>query len=328
MSTIDYSSETEFNNSLKKTGSQLGYINSLSPSVDWASLTGGNEGIASFGQSAVETRGQFDTAYGKASNSYDPFPDSGVRGKIDQLQGVYQGIPGAYDISGTIGSLNAARRRNLNVGEQAANTTAQKFQESQLPGSANNIGAGVLRAQSLLPFLKQDSADAVDASKYADSAKQNALSQSAAIANTLANLEQTYTNSLASYNSQKANHALNYANQQSGLGLEASKNQVQGYLDYYKTNQQSKIQAAQLAEQARQANLQASYQNRSLDLNAAQTATTQGLQAAQQTAATNKAPTGTYTTDNYGNVTSGMDVYSALQRYRAGQGTTTTGYLR
>lgn len=311
---ISYNSDTDFNKSLQNTGKNIDVINRISPSVDYGSLSNGlaNNGISSFGMSPDEVTSQFNSAYAGANAGYSPFPDSGVKDRINLIKDQYDQVPQAYDVSGTINSLNQARKRNLLTGEQAANTSAQKFQESQQPGSANNIGAGVLRSQQLLPFLKQDSADAVDAGKYADKAKQDAVSQATSIASTLAQLEQTYTNSLASYNANKASFALDYANKQSGLALDSSQKSVTNYLDYYKTQ-------AQVAENARQANLSASLKNREMDLNAAQTANSQKITAANSYLSNAKAPTGYWTTDNSGKVTSGNDSYAAYQDYLSGK---------
>src|SRR5580698_1265285 len=53
-----------------------------------------------FGMSPAETSAEFANNYSNAESSYAPFPDSGVQSSIGQLQGVYNSVPQAYDVSG------------------------------------------------------------------------------------------------------------------------------------------------------------------------------------------------------------------------------------
>lgn len=293
--------------------STLGAVNAASPKPDYNALdtfarAGSGSGL--FGMTPTQISSQFDSAYGKATAGYAPFP--GNHAPIDQLQALYGTVGQAYDVTDTLKALDTTRGTNLLTGQQAANTAAQKFQEAQQPGQFNDVGASMLRANALLPFLNADNSAAADERKYADSAKQNALSASADIATKIAQLEQTYTDSLANYNSQKAQFGLNYAQGQSNLALQASTNQTQFQLDAAKT-------AAQIAENARQANLAAALQQQNMQLNANQTATNQQIQAANSYLANAKAPTGGWVTDNNGNVISGQSTYNQYQQWLAGR---------
>lgn len=278
---------------------------SASSFVD-VSKMGQNNGL--FGMSAGDITSGFGSAYSKATAGYAPFPGAPVQKSIAQLQGVYNGIPGAYDVSGTVNAMNAARQSALLTGQQASNTAAQSYTNAQQPGQYTGAGASVLRAQALLPFLNADTSAAADVGKYTDTAKQAASSASASIATQLAQLQQQYTNSLASYNSSKATFGLNYADQQQGLALQANSNQTQNAFDLYKTQ-------AQLAENARQANLAALLQQRGQNLNYDTSATQAQLQA-MQLLAQQKGPTGAWTTDAQGHITSGQDSYNAYQQYQ------------
>jgi hypothetical protein len=290
--------------------STIGRVNAVSPvpnynAADTISKAGVSSGL--FGLTPDDISGKMDASYAKATAGYDPFP--GDHSKIDQLQALYGTVPQAYDVSDTVSALNKTRGTNLLTGEQAASTASKRFQDSQLPGGQSGAAAAMVRAQSLLPFLQQDQQAAGDVGKYADSAKQGALGAAANIATSLAQLEQDYTNSLASYNAGKANFGLNYAQGQSNLALQASTVNTQSKLDLLKNQ-------SQIAENARQANLAAALQQRNQDLNAAQTATNQKITAANDYLTNNKAPSGAWTTDTAGRVTSGQSDYDAFQRYK------------
>lgn len=179
-----------------------------------------------FGLTPGQVNSQFDTDFSAAQSGYAPFP--GDRSKMDQLQGVYEDVPDAFDVSETLRALGESRRSNLLTGEQAANTVASKFRESSIPGATSGVGASMLRAQALLPYLNESNAAVGKERGYADSAKQSALNTAAGIANQLVQLEKSYTDSLASYNSGKANFGLNYAGAKSSNAFRASENEQSG----------------------------------------------------------------------------------------------------
>jgi hypothetical protein len=258
-----------------------------------------------YGMNPQEIGSNFDSAFQSAQAGYAPFP--GDHSKIDQLQALYGTVPQAFDVSGTLSSLDKARGTSLLTGQQASNNAATKFRESQQPGQYSNAGSEVLRAQSLLPYLQQDTQATADEGKYADTAKQNALSAASGIAQSLAQLQQQYTDSLASYNSQKANFGLNFAGQKTGMQLTASTANTQNHLELLKS-------MAQIAENARQANLNAALTQRSQNIGAAETATNQQMQASQALLS-QPTPGGNWVTDMSGNVVSGQQQYNAYQDY-------------
>lgn len=299
----------------------LGGVNAASPKPDYTAankISRSGMGTGLFGQTPAQTNSAFDSAYDTGVSKFDPFPTD--RTEMDQLQSLYGQVPTAYDVSGTVSKLDSARKTNLLTGQQASNNAAQKFQESQLPGQSNQTGAAMIRAQSLLPFLQNDTQGAADEGKYQDTAKQGALSAAAGIATTLANLEQNYNQSLASYNSSKAQAGLTYANDRTGLGLQASQLNTTSQLSLLQ-------QQAQIAENARQANLQAALNVRNTNMSAAETATNQQMQA-QNSLLSAKAPSGSWQTDNNGNVTSGGANYDAYQAYLNSQSQAKSGLSR
>lgn len=284
-------------------------VNANSPNPNYAAgdTTHRNATGIGMGLTPDQISGRFDAGYDTGVGKFDPFP--GDHSKIDQLQNLYGTVPQAYDVSDTLASIGATRKANLLGGEQAANTAATKFQTSQIPGAATGAGASMLRAQALLPFLQADTGAAADQGKYADSAKQGALSAASSIATTLAQLQQDYTNSLASYNTSKANFGLAYGGQQSDLALKASQSNAANQLEMFKSN-------AQIAENARATNLNAALQTQQMNQQGQQTANSQQIQAAEGYLAGVKAPSGgSWQTDNTGKVVSGQNDYDAYQTY-------------
>ena len=310
---IDYTSTQDFLKSLGNTGSTIDYINAKSPTAD-ASLDGMKNaatGGINYGLSPDEINQRYQQAYEEGASKFDPFQDTGFKSAIADVRNQYNAIPAAYDTTEDVNAMANLRRNQLVTGQNAANLASQKYQEAQLPGQNNRVGASMVRAQSLLPYLQADAESMVKEKTYASEARRAAVKDAAAIANQLASLEMNYTNSLADYNTKKASTALSYAGETSKNQLTASYQNTQSYLDYYKTQ-------AQIAEQARQANLSAALKEREMGLSAAQTANTQKIQAANA-AMQAKGPTGSWITDNMGRVTSGQNVYNQYQDWRASQ---------
>lgn len=307
---------TPFESSLGNTGTMINTINKMSPNPK-KGAGGMPTGISGnmwnqYGMNPDQIKSGFTEAYGQASNAYDPFPAYDSLEDVSAYRNQLGQVPAAYDVSDTLSKMQGARRMNLNVGQMSANTVAQNFQATQLPGSANNIGASVLRAQSLLPYLQQDYQGAAAEGQYADSAKQKALDKSSEITNALAGLQSKYLDTLANYNSGKAKGSLDYANNLLSLQLQSSGQNQSDYLNYA-------TEMAKLKESARSTNLNAALQNRGLDLNASANAKNQEIDALKTYLAGNKAPTGSWITDAMGRVTSGQGAYEAYKNYTSGQ---------
>lgn len=299
-------------------GSLLGSVNSASPQPNYNAASNvlnasSNPNLAFLNPGNVGS--QFTQDYQTAQAGYAPFPGGGTQKAIHQLQDLYNTVPSQYDVSGTLSSLNTARQASLTTGQQASNTAAAKFAQAA-PGQYAGAGASVLQAQSLLPYMTQDTQAAASEGQYADTARQNALNASASIANNIAQLQQGYTNSLASYNSQKASFGLNYATGEVGLQTTAAQDATQDQLSLTASQ-------ASLAEQAREANLNASLQQQSQQTSANETATQQQM-AAIQNILSMPAPSASYETGPAGNVISGQSSYNALQAYNQSKANATS----
>lgn len=225
------------------------------------SLIGGISGddlYNMFGMKPEKVYSDFDESYGKASNRFGPFDSSRLDTETERNAGLFDDARGIADVSETLGALQNARGANLTAGQQFANTASRKFTEQSQPGGNSGVGASMIRAQALLPFLQNDYEGAASERKYADTKKTEAINTASNVAQTLAGLATTYTQSLADYNSQKSNTALQFANQRTGLGLQASSVGRGNALDLLKTQ-------LQLRENARQANMQNTQQTRQQD---------------------------------------------------------------
>jgi len=310
---IDYTSQQDFLNSLGNTGNTIDFINAKSPSSS-AGLDGMQNAAAggiNYGLTPDEINQRYQSAYDQGAAKFDPWDGSATKNAINLVRNDYGKVAKEYDTTEAIGSMQDLRRQSLLTGQNAANLASQKYQESQIPGQNNRVGSSMVRAQSLLPFLQADAEGLVQEKTYASEARRSALTESTRIASLLANLEQNYTNSLADYNTKKATTALNYAGETAKNQLTASYQNTNSYLDYYKTQ-------AQIAEQARQANLSAALKEREMGLSAAQTAKTQQIQAANA-ALQAKGPTGSWTTDRLGRITSGSGAYNDYQSWKSSQ---------
>lgn len=298
-----------FGSNLSNSDELISNINRISGAPPTAPTLATNPSM--YSMTAAQVGGNFGNAYQSALGSYPAFPSGNTSGMSD-LESLYSQVPAAYDVSGTIGAMDTARKAALLTGQQASNTAASKYLSEQAPGQYSGSSANVLRAQALLPFMTQDTQEAQSEGQYADTAKQQAIATAANIANQLGNLQNNYTSTLANYNSQKAANALGYANDQTGLQVQASQNLANNALGLYQTQ-------AQLAENARQANLSAALSVNQQQTQAAETSTAQQLQAAQAVMA-NKGPTGSWTTSPTGQITSGQSAYNAYQNYMAQRG--------
>lgn len=307
---INYSPSSYVLPSLNATDALVSNVNGItSKSTQTSNPSQAGSGQGLYGMTSAATSTDFGNAYQNATSGYAPFPDSGTQGDINQLQSVYNEIPGAYDVSSTLKAMDAARQASLTTGQQASNNAASQYQQAQGQGQYAGAGASVLRAQSLLPYMTADTSAAQSEGQYSDTARQTALTTAASVADQIATLQQNYTNSLASYNSSRASFGLNYANDQTGLALQASTASTQAQL-----SQQAQLDS--LNEQAREANLSAALNQSNQQAQAQQTATNQQLAAAglMQSAT---APSGEWTTSPTGQVTSGQSTYNAYNAYIA-----------
>lgn len=172
--------------------------------------------------------------------------------QMGMLNDQYRGVKDAFNPSNTIRSFNESANLNLQLGQQAGNNAAQNFLATN-PNDANaGTAAALIRAQSLLPTLQQNTQGRIDIAKYADESKQKALETSANIASTMASVKSQYTSTLANYRLGKANIAQNYDTMNSGNMFRAKELNMQNR----QNNATNQLDAGRLALGAQQGNIQ------------------------------------------------------------------------
>ena len=118
---------------------------------------------------------------------------------LTELLGAYGNINNAYDPTGQVNARNNAIAYNTSAGTQAANNAATQYanRASQQGGSA--LGAGVVKAQALMPVFGANNKLQTDAADIAAKAHQEAATLSGQIASTISNLRQSYLGQLTDY---------------------------------------------------------------------------------------------------------------------------------
>lgn len=215
---------------------------------------------------------------------------------LGELTSSYAGVGAAFDPSGQVAARNNAIGYNTSAGTQAANNAATEYSNRAAQSGASQLGAGVVKAQAMMPVLQQNAALKTDAADVAAKAHQEAATLASQIAGTIGQLRMSYLGQLTQY-----------AQGQQGLAL-----------DQYKAQQAVAGQAAQT--QLGYAQLQA--QTYSQALAAKQQQSDQARLAAMGLLSAPK-PVGMYTTNNQGQVTSGMDTYNAIKNYGSNQAAAT-----
>lgn len=217
-----------------------------------------------------------------------PWLAGGADKNISELLQTYSSIPAAFDPTGQIKARNNAIAYNTSAGGQAANNAATEFanRASQSGGSA--LGAGVVKAQALMPVLAENASLKGQAADIAAKAHQDAASLAASVAATIGGLRDSYLKTLTSF----------------------SQGQQELQLSKYKTEQDVASQAAQ--RELGYAQTKADLYKANL---AAQTQKDNEARLAATTVLNTSQPTGNYVTDNQGNVTSGGAAYNNIKRY-------------
>jgi len=213
-------------------------------------------------------------------------------GNIQELLKTYAGIGAAFNPKDQVAARNNAASYNLSAGTQAANNAATEYTNRAAVTGGSTLGAGVVRAQALMPVLQQNAALKTEGADIAAKSHQTAISLAAQVASTIGQLRQSYLSTLTGF-----------ASDQQKLGLDAS-----------------------------QFDADLNYRQRGLDLETERLSITAKQQAdsERRLAATAlldaPGPTGKWQTNNAGQVTEGQADYDAYQKW-AGQCRGATGTL-
>lgn len=175
--------------------------------------------------------------------------------QLAELTQTYGGINTAFDPSGQVQARNDAIGYNTSAGTQAANNAATEYSNRAAQSGASQLGAGVVKAQAMLPVLSQNAALKTQAADVAAQSHQAAAGLAAQVASTIGNLRQSYLQTLTGYaqgqqqmslqNQQfNAGQAQNQLQFQQGMSLDQQKFNYQRQQDQQR--QQLAMQQAQL----------------------------------------------------------------------------------
>lgn len=212
--------------------------------------------------------------------------------QISELTDSYGKISSAFDPTGQVNARNNAAQFNLSAGGQAANNTAMEYANRASQQGSSALGAGVVKAQAMMPVYAQNAALKTDAADIAAKSHQEGVSLAAQIASTIGQLRASYLSTLTGY--AQGQQSLALQKYQAEQGVKGQQGQLQLGYDQLAAQQQQ-AQAALKLQQQQEARL-----------------------AAQQALATPR-PIATYTMGNDGKVISGMDQYQQLQAWQANQ---------
>lgn len=227
----------------------------------------------------------------------------GANSSMQELLNTYNSIPQAFNPNAQIAARNAAIGYNTSQGNQTANNAASQYANAAMQSGGSTLGAGVVKAQSMLPVMQQNAELRTQGADIAAQSHEEAASLAGQIAGTIGQLRQSYLNSLTQYSQGQQQLALSQYQAQQNVANNAAQNRL-GY-----AQQQSNLFQSLLGAQAQQA--------------------TQNQQA-QQVTNTTKGPNGVFYTDAAtGQVTSGQATYQALQNWQnaqSGQGSGMQSY--
>ena len=157
-------------------------------------------------------------------------PDS----NLTELLQTYGGVNNAYDPSAQVAARNNAIGNNTSMGTQAANNAATEYANRAAQSGGNALGAGVVKAQSMMPVMASNNKLQTDAADVAAKAHQEAATLSSQIAANIGQLRQGYLSTLTDYATKTANTNLGYATQRAGLyqhamttGIQAQNNALE-----------------------------------------------------------------------------------------------------
>lgn len=211
---------------------------------------------------------------------------------MGELLSAYGGIGAAFDPTEQVAARNNAIGYNTSAGTQMANNAATEYSNRAAQSGASQLGAGVVKAQAMMPVLAQNAALKTDAADIAAKTHQEGASLAAQIASTIGNLRTSYLQTLT----------------QTAMG------QQQLALQKFQAEQSAAQGAGQL--QLGWAGLQADQYKSSM---AAKQGESDQARLAAMALLGQRSPSGQYSVDNQGKVMGGQDVYNAYKNWQTNQ---------
>jgi len=139
---------------------------------------------------------------------------------LTELLNTYAGVNSAFDPSGQVAARNNSIAQNTASGNQAANNAAREYTNRAAQSGGSSLGAGVVKAQSLLPVMSSNNQLQTQAADIAAKAHQDAASLSSQIANTIGQLRQSYLGTLADFSTKQQGMAIQNNQFNANLGLQ------------------------------------------------------------------------------------------------------------
>lgn len=173
---------------------------------------------------------------------------------LGELIQSYAGVGAAFDPSGQVQTRNDAIGYNTSQGGQAANNAATEYSARAAQSGASQLGAGVVKAQAMLPVMQQNAALKTDAADVAAKSHQQAAGLASQIASTIGQLRTSYLNSLTGYATDQQRLQQQQGQFNANFGLDQQKFNYQRQQDQQaRADEQSRQQLAlQLGQQQSQ----------------------------------------------------------------------------
>jgi hypothetical protein len=146
--------------------------------------------------------------------------------QLGELIDSYGKIPAAYDTTNQVAANNRSIAYNTSAGTQMANNAATEYSNRAAQSGASGLGAGVVKAQSMMPVLAMNTKVRADSANIAAKASQEAATLASQVAGTIGQLRIQYLTHLTGYAENKAQ--LDFQNQQAQQNQALQRQQLQG----------------------------------------------------------------------------------------------------
>jgi len=140
--------------------------------------------------------------------------------QLGELISSYGKIPAAYDTTNQVAANNKSIAYNTSAGTQMANNAATEYSNRAAQSGASGLGAGVVKAQSMMPVLAMNTKVRADSANIAAKASQEAATLASQVAGTIGQLRIQYLTHLTGYAENKAQLDLQNQQFQQNQGLQ------------------------------------------------------------------------------------------------------------
>lgn len=157
---------------------------------------------------------------------------SSADGNMQELLKTYKKVPKAFDPTDQVDARNNAIAYQTSAGGQAANNAATEYANRAMQQGGSALGAGVVKAQSMMPVFAANAGLKSEAADIAAKAHQGAVDLSARIAQTIAGLRESHLSTMANFTANQQQMAMQNNQFNSQLGLSAFNANTQADLGY------------------------------------------------------------------------------------------------